>query len=213
MNAAAYIRVSSRAQTYETQVDAIQRAAAARGDVLDRQYEEKRTAASLRDRPKLAILRNDARRGVFRKLYVFRLDRLARGGVRDMLEIVDELRGHGVEIVTVADGFDLNGPAAEVVLSVLAWAAKMERFALSERMAAARERLLASGRAWGRPRRADAATIAKAVEMREDGRTIREIARALKIPKSTVARSIRFGMSQKGPFPGPSDPPTVPGGQ
>lgn len=38
----------------------------------------------------------------------------------------------------MADGIDLNGPAAEVVLAVLAWAAKMERLAINERISAAR---------------------------------------------------------------------------
>ena len=81
-------------------------------------------------------------------MYVFRLDRLTRSGIRDTFELVEELRGHGIEIVSVADGFDLNGPAAEVVLAVMAWAAKMERLALGERVAAARERVEAAGGSW-----------------------------------------------------------------
>ena len=55
--------------------------------------------------------------------------------------------------MTVADGFDLAGPVAEVVLAVMAWAAKMERLAINERIAAARERLAEEGRPWGRPSR------------------------------------------------------------
>jgi hypothetical protein len=47
--------------------------------------------------------------------------------------------------VNVADGFDLNGPHAEVIIAVLAWAAKMERLATAERIAAARERIEAEG--------------------------------------------------------------------
>ncbi|MGO9833975.1 MAG: hypothetical protein ACLP1X_07160 [Polyangiaceae bacterium] len=39
---------------------------------------------------------------------------------------LDELRIHGVEIVSVADGFDLNDPHAEVIIAVMAWAAKMD---------------------------------------------------------------------------------------
>lgn len=44
-------------------------------------------------------------------------------------------------------------PAAEVVLAVMAWAAKMERLAINERISAARAQLEEEGRSWGRPPR------------------------------------------------------------
>lgn len=102
--------------------------------------------------------------------------------------MVEELRAHGVHLVTVADGFDLDGPAAEVVLAVMAWAAKMERLAINERVAAARERLAAEGRPWGRPPRLSAREVADIVADRTAGRTVREIAQARKVPRSTVGR-------------------------
>ena len=115
---------------------------------------------------------------------------MARSGIRDKFEVVEELRGHGVEIVTVADGFSLDGPAAEVVLAVMSWAAKMERLAVGERIAAARERVEAEGRSWGRPKRVDAPTLRKARRLRASGKTVREIAIALKVPKSTIAAAL-----------------------
>jgi len=118
------------------------------------------------------------------------VDRLARSGIRDTFEIVEELRGHGVEIVTIADGFSLDGPAAEVVLAVMAWAAQMERLATNERIAAARERLADEGRPWGRPRRMNDEQIARAIAMHAEGRSIRDIAIAMKYPKSTIGRAL-----------------------
>lgn len=79
------------------------------------------------------------------------LDRLTRTGIADTLSTLDELRAHGVDLVSVADGFDLNGPQAEVIIAVMAWAAKMEQLATSERIAAARERIEGRGRALGAP--------------------------------------------------------------
>jgi DNA invertase Pin-like site-specific DNA recombinase len=68
-----------------------------------------------------------------------------------MFTVVEELRAHGVELVTVADGFDLNGPAWEIVLAVLAWASKMERLAINERIAVAPllRKEVVSGQQWG----------------------------------------------------------------
>jgi DNA invertase Pin-like site-specific DNA recombinase len=119
---------------------------------------------------------------------VFRLDRLARSGIRDTFEVVEELRSCGVELVSVSDGFALNGPAAEVVLAVMAWAAKMERLAINERIASARERLAAEGRPWGRPPRLSPREVAAILADHRAGRTVREIAQARKVPRSTVGR-------------------------
>jgi DNA invertase Pin-like site-specific DNA recombinase len=117
---------------------------------------------------------------------VYRLDRLTRSGIRDTLEVVEELRAAGVDLVTIADGFDLNGPAAEIILAVLAWAAKMERLAINERIAAARLRLEVEGR----PPRLDPKTRAAILERAKGGESIRDIARATRTPRSTVARAL-----------------------
>lgn len=204
-----YIRVSSRAQDHKTQRSAIERAAAARDDTVGRWRAEKRSAKTLA-RPELDQLRADARAGLVRRLYLFRLDRLARSGIRDTLEVVDEFRRHGVEIITISDGFDLNGPAAEVILAVMAWAAQMERLATAERIAAARERLAAEGRPWGRPRRMDSDLRRRAFDLRAQGRSMREIAAALKVPRGTIQRELARGGSKSSPTE--AAPEAAPGG-
>jgi DNA invertase Pin-like site-specific DNA recombinase len=186
---AAYLRVSSRAQDFATQKAAIERAAAARGDAVSNWYSEKRSGGLLA-RPELDRLRRDARAGVVAQLYVYRLDRLTRSGIRDTFEVVEELRAHGCNLVSVSDGFDLEGPAAEVVLAVMAWASKMERLAINERISAARERVEAEGGRWGRPSRVDAGLLAKMVKLQREGRSVREISVAMKVPRATVARHL-----------------------
>jgi DNA invertase Pin-like site-specific DNA recombinase len=189
VDATAYVRVSSKAQDHASQRAAIERAAAARGDEVTSWFGDKMSGKTL-GRPELDRLRAAVRAGEVRRLYVYRLDRLTRSGIRDTLDVVDELRRAGVDLVTVADGFDLNGPAAEIILAVMAWAAKMERLAINERIAAARSRLEAEGRPWGRPKRLTPAQEATIRADRAAGRTVREIAQARKVPRSTVARAL-----------------------
>ena len=71
---------------------------------------------------------------------------------------------------------------------MMAWAAKMERLAINERISAARERLAREGRAWGRPPRLTLGDRRRIAILRRAGHSLREIAVALKIPRSTVAR-------------------------
>src|SRR5512133_1199908 len=175
-----YLRVSSRAQDLASQRAAIEQAAAARGEQIESWYSEKASARTIA-RPELARLRADACRRTLRRVYVFRLDRLARSGIRDTFEVIEELKGSGVEIISVSDGFALDGPASEVVLAVLAWAAKMERLAINERISAARGRVEAEGRKWGRPERMDAATKRRVLALHAAGRSSRAIAVAVKV--------------------------------
>lgn len=202
MRCAAYVRVSSKSQNLESQRLAIARAAKARGDAIAEWYCEERSASTLA-REQLDWLRRDVRAGKFEKLYVFRIDRLARSGIRDTLTVIDEFRAHGCQVATVADGFSLQGPGADVVLAVLAWAAQMERAALGERIAAARAKVEASGGRWGRPRVVDPGTQARMQKLRSEGRTIREISVAMKISKSVVHRAVSQIGHYSQPHPGP----------
>ncbi len=187
--ALAYIRVSSKAQNFASQQAAINKSAAARGDAIGEWYAEKKSAKTIK-RPELERLRQDARAGRLqgRRLFIFRLDRLTRSGIRDTLEVLSELCDGGCEVVAVSDGFPLTGPYAEVVIAVMSWASAMELRAKNERISAARERVEAEGRSWGRPKRMSEGLVAKARKMRQEGRSIREVSMALKVPKSTVGR-------------------------
>lgn len=197
MRAVAYCRVSSKGQDLRSQRHAIEAMAESHGDTIEFR-EEKRSATTLQ-RPTLDRVRADARAGRIRRLYVFRLDRLTRTGIRDTFELIEELRSHGCEVITCADGFDLNGPMAEPLIAILAWAAKMENYARSERIAAARARKEAAGEPWGRPRRMTAAQEARALLLREQGHSQRAIAQRLKVPHATIGRCLRRNRSAAKP--------------
>jgi DNA invertase Pin-like site-specific DNA recombinase len=189
MRVAAYIRVSSKPHMLDMQRVAVARAARAQRDTITQWYSDKQSAGTL-SRPGLGRLRQDAREGRVPRLYVYRLDRLARSGIRDTFEVIVELRRHRCGLVTVADGFNLAGPAADVVLAVMAWAARMERLAINERITSARLRLEQEGRSCKRPPRLSPLEKARVASLRRGGATIREIAVAVRAPRATVARAL-----------------------
>lgn len=180
-----YIRVSSASQDYAYQRSAIDVAARARGERIDEWFADVGTGASL-DRPELARLRSalDVRR--VQRLWVWRLDRLTRGGISDTFGVVQHVRSSGAELVSVADQVALDGgPAGELVLAVFAWCAQMERTKIRENQEAARARMAREGRSWGRPRVAPHLRDA-ARELGSRGFSVREIARLMKKSKSWV---------------------------
>jgi DNA invertase Pin-like site-specific DNA recombinase len=77
-----------------------------------------------------------------------------------------------------------------VLVFALGLAARLERTAINDRICAARDRIEAEGGSWGRPSRVDRATREQARQLKSDGRTVRDIARILKVPRATIARSL-----------------------
>lgn len=122
--------------------------------------------------------------------------------------MVHELRACGVEIISVTETLPLSGPTGDFVLAGMAFAAQMERVSINERIAAARERMKEEGGEWGRPRRLDEDDVARILALRLEGRTIREISVALKVPRSTVSDALRPLSEKVGPVSGSSVPLT-----
>jgi DNA invertase Pin-like site-specific DNA recombinase len=104
-----------------------------------------------------------------------------------------------LRLVTVADGLHLKPGKDDVVTSVLLFAfslaAKLERAAINDRIAAARERLEAEGRPWGRPSRLTPADVNKIVALQAQGLSHRAIAVRVHVPRSTVTLALKRAAS------------------
>jgi DNA invertase Pin-like site-specific DNA recombinase len=168
---------------------AIEKFAAAKGDVVVTWYAEKASAKTIK-RPELERLRADAKAGKLRRTYCYKYDRLCRTGVRDLLNVLEDFKVGGCEVLAVADTVDLAGEAAEMILSALAFAARLERIAINDRISSARDALAAKGRGWGRQSTLSDKDRATMQQMKAEGRSIRDISIALKLSKSSVARAL-----------------------
>jgi len=185
---AAYLRVSTAQQNEALQREAIQRAAAARGEPIDLWFSET-VGGKASERPELDAVRALARRGELSALWVFRLDRLARGALF-LLNTVSELRKHGCRIVSVSEGVDFDGPWGVPILAVLGTAAEIELEALRERTAAARKKAEAAGKRWGRPQAGELEQRAQLRQLLEQGLTLRKAAKEAGLSYGTAQRII-----------------------
>lgn len=94
----------------------------------------------------------DARAGRFQILLVWALDRLSREGVAATLEIVSRLGRSGVRVLSLQESWtEVEGPMQELLLSIVAWVARMESNRRSERTKAGLARAVAEGKRLGRP--------------------------------------------------------------
>lgn len=186
--AALYLRVSTEGQTTDNQRPDLERLARARGYDVVAVYQEQESAA--KRRPAHARMLDDARRGAFNVLVVWALDRFGRsmaGNVRQVLEL-DRL---GVLVVSTREPWlDTSGPVRDLLVAIFSWVAEQERSRLVERTKAGLARARREGKRLGRRRRMAGSEVGRALALRAEGRSVRAIAVALKVPRSTLARAL-----------------------
>lgn len=197
--AALYLRVSSEKQTTENQRPELLKLARTRRLRIVETYEE--TASAAKERPELARLLEDARRGSFDLVLVWSIDRFGRsmfGNLRDVLE----LEQRGVRVVSVRESWlDVDGPTRNLMIAIISWVAEQERVRLIERTKAGMDRARAQGKHIGRPKRITWLELGKIRKLEGQGKSQREIAVALKIPRSTLRGVLRPKPGRKGGRP------------
>ena len=186
--AAIYLRVSTTHQSTDNQRPAVLRLAQARGFEIGEVYEEK-VSALAKERAAWTKLKNDAHAGNFRAVVISSLDRLGRsmsGNLGDVL-LLERL---GVQVVSVREPWlDLGGPTRDLLVAVLSWVAQEEARQIKARVRAGLDRARREGKQLGRPRKH--IPLDRALELREQGKSLRQAARELGCGVSTLHRLYR----------------------
>src|SRR6516165_7496669 len=188
MKAAVYARVSTVDQEPENQLAELRRYSSAR-EWASQEYVDRGVSGAKDRRPALDDLLRAARRRQFDVLVCWRLDRLGRN-LRHLITLLDELQALGVAFVSLAEGIDATTPAGKLQMHILGAIAEFERERIRERVQAGLSRAKAQGKRLGRPRRHPAA-----IEV--PGGSVRDAATAWGVSKSTAARWIAAGASQR----------------
>lgn len=179
----AYVRVSTSDQSTNTQ-----RAAIEQRFQVDRWYADEATSGAIKakDRKALSALLTYAREGD--TVVVYAIDRLGRDTI-DVLETVTTFKENGVSVVSLREGFDMGTPMGEVMLTMLAAMAKLERSNIKERQMAGIQRARAEGKNLGREKTIDDAEVAQ--WRRENNASIKATADHFGISTASVKRAYR----------------------
>lgn len=150
--AAIYCRVSTGGQEPDNQIRVLQEWARARSFEVIEVYCETESAWRNGHQAELARLVKDARRGRFRFVLVWALDRLSRLGALSILSLIHNLARYGVKVLSHQESWtEAPGELAEILYAVTGWVARMESQRRSERTKAGLERVRAAGVRLGRP--------------------------------------------------------------
>ena len=192
--AALYLRVSTkgpkngREQTSENQRKQLLAFAEAMEWRVVAEYEDRESGAKgEKDRPQFKALMDAASRREFDTVLVWSLDRFSREGIGKTFEYLRHLGSYGVKFRSYSESFlDTTAEFGELVAAIFAFVASFERRRIAERIGAGLERAREQGTTLGRPRVIVNRT--KVWGLHDAGKSIREIAGALKLSHGTVQR-------------------------
>jgi DNA invertase Pin-like site-specific DNA recombinase len=189
MRAALYLRVSTTDQDPESQGREVRQFAADRGWEVVETYQDLGVSGARSSRPALDRLMKDAWRGRFHAVVVWDLSRMARSTLH-ALQVLQAFEQMNVRLVAVKQTFDTDTPLGKAFFTLAAMFAELERSILIERVRAGMARAKAEGKRIGRPERAVDLSLLQ--RLRAEGRSIRQIARQVGVPSSTVAKRLKL---------------------
>jgi len=191
MRVAVYLRVSTLDQDPESQGREVRAFVAGRGWEISETYQDVGISGARIRRPALDRLLKDAWHGRFQAAVVWDLSRMARSTL-NALQLLQEFQEMKVRLIAVKQTFDTDTPLGRAFFTLAAMFAELEREILIERVRAGMARARAEGKRIGRPVRF--MDLVELRRLREEGLSIREIARQVGVPRSTVAK--RLGVTQ-----------------
>jgi DNA invertase Pin-like site-specific DNA recombinase len=175
-----YARVSTSQQSLDIQVKALK----AEGVKENRIFTDKVTGSHV-NRDGLRLLRVKVEEGDV--ILVKKLDRLGRD-TADMIQLIKEFDGMGVAIRFLDDGISTEGTMGKMVVTILSAVAQAERQRILERTNEGRIEAKAKGVKFGRKPTIDRD---KMQALRDQGLGATEIARQMKIGRSTVYKILQ----------------------
>jgi DNA invertase Pin-like site-specific DNA recombinase len=176
MSVYGYARVSSEGQDLEVQL------AALKNDGCEVIRSEKVSGTSKEGRSELQTILDFVRQGD--TIVVTRIDRLARS-VKDLQDLVYELRAKGVSLKATEQPIDTSTPAGKAFLDMLGVFAEFETNLRRERQMEGIARAKANGVYKGRKPSIDADRV---IELRNNGMGASAIAKELGIGRASVYR-------------------------
>ena len=187
---AVYARVSSRKQDTKSQEPDLKRWVNAYANgVPVRWYRDKASGKTMR-RPGWQRLEDALATGAVEKIVCWRLDRLGRTA-SGLTALFESLQQRGVGLVSIKDSLDLSTAAGRLMANVLASVAAYETEIRGERIAAGQAVARANGKKWGGSKKGRRVKVSNETieiirRLRQEGKPIAAVARAVGVSRPTV---------------------------
>ncbi len=186
---ALYVRVSTKDQSVDMELNDLQRYSKERGFKIFKVYKDNGVSGTKESRPALSELMNDAKKRKFDIVLVWRFDRFARS-TKHLVNALYEFRNLGIDFISYQENIDTSSPLGEAIFTIISAMAKLERDIIAERVKGGLRKAKANGKRLGRPK--SEVDTDKIVEYRRQNKSIRQIAKELNLSKGVVQRTLEM---------------------
>jgi len=187
MKVAIYARVSTanNGQSVEMQLRDLRQLAQQRGFEIVAEFCDEGASGAKDSRPQLDRMLADAKRGKFRAILIWRLDRLGRS-LQHLVRLFEDFRAWNVALISFGEGLDFSTSMGKLFYQLSGAFAEFEKDTIRERVKAGLRNAKAKGKQLGRPRvTVDATRIGR---LRSQGLSWARIATQLGVGEGTVYR-------------------------
>ncbi len=186
---AVYVRVSTKDQSVEMQLNDLERYSKERGLSVFKVYQDNGVSGTKESRPALNDLMNDTRKRKFDVVLVWRFDRFARS-TRHLVTALYEFRNLGIDFISYQENIDTSSPLGEAIFTIISAMSKLERDIIAERVRGGLRKAKANGKKLGRPK--NEVDTDKVIECRKQNKSIRQIASEMNLSRGTVERTLKM---------------------
>jgi DNA invertase Pin-like site-specific DNA recombinase len=123
---AIYVRVSTKDQSVDMQLNDLERYSKERGFKVFKIYKDNGVSGSLEQRPELSKLMDDARKRKFDTVLVWRFDRFARS-TKHLVNALYEFRNLSIDFISYQENIDTSSPLGEAIFTIISAMATLER--------------------------------------------------------------------------------------
>jgi len=186
---AIYARVSTlhHDQNPEVQLSELRRYCTSRNWITKEEIVDHGYSGSTSSRPGLKRLNELAYSRQISGIVVVKFDRLFRS-LKHLVNALDEYHALGITFVSIKDNLDYSTPSGKFFIQVMGSLAELEKSLIQERTRAGLAHAVEQGKTLGRPR---SNLDDKILELRNQGRSYREIERQLKCSSSVIKRVLK----------------------
>ena len=187
-----YTRVSTLDQTIHNQLIELRDHCAKMGWEVVKEYSDEGLSGTLsRDkRPALNALIKDAYRKRFDSVVCWDISRIGRS-MKELILFLSDMKDRGIGICSVRQGFDTSTSMGEIMFQFVGILSSWEREMIRERTLAGLERAKSEGKTLGRRKVTNDTMTAKIIKLRNDKKSIRDIASEVGVSRGTVSNVLK----------------------
>ena len=189
---AIYTRVSTLDQTIDNQLIELRDHCSRMGWEVVKEYADEGLSGTLsRDkRPALNSLIKDAYRKRFDSVVCWDISRIGRS-MKELVLFLSDMKDRGIGICSVRQGFDTSTSMGEMMFQFVGILSSWEREMIRERTLAGLDRAKREGKTLGRRKVTNDNMTAKILELRNEKKSIRDIASDVGVSIGTVSNVLK----------------------